>query len=82
MFYLCTSPSVSSFPTSGDNSLNGLKAPGSKQARLLQRQAKGRGWGTLICSYIPRLGPFLGFKILNYNLSIYFFFVGGGGSEK
>ena len=23
--------------------------------------------GTLICSYIHRLGPFLGFKILNFN---------------
>ena len=43
----------------------------------------GVGWGggTLIFSYIRRLGSFLGFKILNFN----FFFwggVGGWGSEK
>ena len=28
--------------------------------------------------YIRRLGPFLGFKILNFNIYIYFFFLGGG----
>ena len=33
------------------------------------------GGGTLIFSYIRRLGSFLGFKILNFN----FFFGGGGG---
>ena len=63
----------------------------SKQAQLLQRQTKGRGGGTLICLYIRRLGPFLGFKILNLNFWIfsqkndffifYFFFFWGGGYE-
>ena len=28
----------------------------------------GGGGGTLIFSYIRRLGPFLGFKILNFNI--------------
>ena len=27
--------------------------------------------GTLICSYIRRLGSFFGFKILNFNLFIF-----------
>ena len=51
-----------------------------------------RGVGTLIFSYIRRLGPFFGFKILNFNSSeklifllfiyiFFFFFWGGGGVE-
>ena len=35
------------------------------------------GGGTLIFTYIHRLGPFFGFKILNFKF-IYFFFFGGG----
>ena len=34
------------------------------------------GGGILIFSYIRRLGPFFGLKILNFNI---FFFLGGGG---
>ena len=30
--------------------------------------ARGGGGGTLIFSHIRRLGPFLGFKILNFNI--------------
>ena len=32
------------------------------------RLHQGRGGGTLIFSYIPRLRPFLGFKILHFNI--------------
>ena len=28
----------------------------------------GRGWNTLIFSYIHRLGSFFGFKFLNFNI--------------
>ena len=42
----------------------------------------GGGGGILIVSYIRRLGQFLGVKILNFNIYIYFFLGGGGGSEK
>ena len=39
--------------------------------------------GTLIFSYIRRLGSFLGFKIFNFNiyLFIFYFFLGGGGQK-
>ena len=37
-------------------------------------RAGGGGWGTPIFSYIRRLEPFLGFKILIFNI----FFWGGG----
>ena len=56
------------------------------------------GGGTLMFSYIRRLRPFLGFKILNFNilgflqknehflgmkiLCIFFFLCGGGGHHK
>ena len=33
----------------------------------------GGGGGSLICSYIRRLRPFLGFKILNFNIFGVFF---------
>ena len=35
------------------------------------------GGGTLIFSYILRIGPFIGLKILNFNI-----FLGGGGFRK
>ena len=43
------------------------------------------GGGTLIFSYIRRLGSFFWFKILNFNIFgvfqifFFFFFLGGGG---
>ena len=40
------------------------------------------GGGTLIFSYIRRLGPFLGLKILNFNIFLLSFFLGGGGFRK
>ena len=39
----------------------------------------GAGGGTLIFSYIRRLGPFFGLKILNFNI---FFWGEGGGFQK
>ena len=46
----------------------------------------GGGGGTPIFSYICRFGPFLGFKILNFNIYFYyfffFFFFFGGGVRK
>ena len=43
----------------------------------------GGGGYSDIFIYIRRLGPFLGFKILNFNFFFFFFFFlgGGGGSE-
>ena len=49
--------------------------------------------GTLIFSYIRRLGPFFGLRILNFNIRFgfrknlnniffFFFFGGGGGYEE
>ena len=38
--------------------------------------------GTLIFSYIRRLGSFLGFKILNFNIFFFFFGGGGGGGSE
>ena len=45
--------------------------------KILKRTVSGRGVageGTLICSYISSLSPFLGVQILNFNIL-------GGGSE-
>ena len=39
------------------------------------------GGGTLIFSYIRRLGPFFGSKILNFNI-FFSLFLGGGGFRK
>ena len=42
---------------------NGIDHPG---------RSHPRGGGTLIFSYIRRLGPFFGFKILNFNIFLGF----------
>ena len=42
----------------------------------------GAGEGTLIFSYIRRLGPFFGLKILNFNIIFFFGGGGGGGVQK
>ena len=42
----------------------------------------GGGGYSDIFIYIRRLGPFLGFKILNFNFFFFFFFFWGGGGVR
>ena len=51
----------------------------AKKREHLSLMKGGGGWGTLLFSYIHRLGSFLGSKFL---ISLFFFGEGGGGSEK
>ena len=53
-----------------------LKTHPTKKHVMIRINLPGGGGGTLIVSYIRRLGPFLGFKILNFNI------LGGGGFRK
>ena len=53
--------------------LNGLNTKANKYKfytlTIFPEATPREGWGTLICSYIRRLGPFfLCFKILNFNI--------------